>query len=326
MYKRYAFLIIGTIKRWLHSKAQRLYEWQFSPYYWKCISIWETIKFFFQKLFFTLRGQAHEQRESFSIAREISKAIVAPALFAIFFIIILAVAVYFLSPLISPYISTNWLSFLLDIDQTTSKDLLGIIAQVAGVFLALYFTAVSVVASTVYARVPEEIRQLLTREKVGNLYICIVTFTVAVATLLLGKSVFGYSINALDMLVVMVLSIITIFSFIVLGLRIFSYFDPTKLAEYLGFDIARWFKAATPKRFQWDNPAFQQHYQKQAERLLMTYRKVTYLATHAEYFDGTVLTSLMIQPLLLFKLYINNKVHIPSNSNCLKKYTVIVIG
>jgi len=262
-----------------------------------------------------MKSRTREQRESFSIFRGISRAIVGPALLAIIFILVLAAIHYFLSP----YIVTSRLQFLLYLDEETSRNLLGIVAQVAGVFLALYFTAVSVVASTVYARVPGEIRELLTTEKVGNLYIQIVALTVAVATLLLGKSAFGFSINSLDMLVVMLLSIITIFSFVVLGLRIFSYFDPTKLAEYLGYDLARWFKAATPKGFQWNNPSFQHHYQKQAERLSMTYRKVTYLATHAEYFDGTVLTRLITQPLLLLQLYISDKMHIPSNSNWFKK-------
>jgi hypothetical protein len=262
-----------------------------------------------------MKSRTRNKRESFSIFREISRVIVGPALFAIVLVIVLAVINYFLSP----YIITSRLQFLLNLGQETSRNLLGIIAQVAGVFLALYFTAVSVVASTVYARVPGEIRELLTKEKVGNFYIQFVALTVAVATLLLGKSAFGFSINAPDMLVVILLSIITIFSFIVLGLRIFSYFDPTKLAEYLGFDLVRWFKAATPKGFQWSDPSFQDYYRKQAEHLLMTYRKVIYLATHAEYFDGIALVRLITQPLLLLQLYISDKTCIPSNSNWFKK-------
>ena len=198
------FSIRGTIKRWLHSKPQRLYGWQFSPYYWKLISGWQRIKFTFETRFFTMKSRTRDQRESFSIFRGISRAIVGPALFAIVFIIVLAAINYFLST----YVTTSRLQFLPDLDQETSKNLLGVVAQVAGVFLALYFTAVSVVASTVYARVPGEIRELLTKEKVGNLYIQIVALTVAVAILLLGKSAFGFLINALDMLVVILLSII----------------------------------------------------------------------------------------------------------------------
>jgi len=303
------------MKRWLHSKPQRLYEWQFSPYYWKLISGWQRIKFIFETRFFTMKSRTREQRESFSIFRGISRAIVAPVLFAIVSIIVLAVINY----LLEPYIIASQIQFLNNLDQETSKDILGIIAQVAGVFLALYFTAVSVVASTVYARVPGEIRELLTKEKVGNLYIQIVAFTVAVATLLLGKSAFGVSINVFDMFVVTLLSIITIFSFIVLGRRIFSFLDPTEPAKSLGNDLVRWFESATPKNFQWNNPSFQAHYQKQAERQLMTYRKVAYLSTHAEYFDGTALVRLTTQPLSLLQVYISDKTHIPTNSKWFKE-------
>jgi len=307
--------IRGTIKRWLHSKPQRLYEWQFSPYYWKLISGWQRIKFTFETRSFTLKSRTHDQRKSFSILKEILRAIVWPVIFAIVSVIVLAVINY----LLEPYIIASQIQFLNNLDQETSKDILGIIAQVAGVFLALYFTAVSVVASTVYARVPGEVRELLTKEKVGILYIRIVALTVAVATLLLGKSAFGFSINVFDMFVVTLLSIITIFSFIVLGLRTFSFLDPTEPAKYLGNDLVRWFKSATPKNFQWNDPSFQDYYQKRAERLLMTYRKVIYLATHAEYFDGTALVRLIKQPLLLLQIYISDKTRIPSNSNWFKK-------
>jgi len=303
------FSIRGAIRRWLRNKPQRLYEWQFSPHYWKIISVWQRIKFTFETRSFSAKSRIREQRESFSILGEISKAIAAPVLLAIIFIAVLAAIDYSLSPF----------PVLFNLDEETSKNLLGIVAQVAGVFLALYFTAVSVVASTVYAKVPGEIREPLIKEKVGNLYIRAVALTVAVAILLLGKSAFGFSISFLDMSIVIFLSIIAVFSFIVLGLRIFSYFDPTRLAEYLGYELARWFKAATPKGFQWRNPSFQYHYQKQAEQLLMTYRKVTYLATHMEYFDGAILTRLATRPLLLLQLYISYKMCIPSNSNWFKR-------
>ena len=301
--------IRSTTRRWLRSKPQRSYELQFSPHYWKLISVWQRIRFTFETRFFGAKGRVREQREAFSILRDICRVIAVPVLLAVIFIAILAAIDYSLSPF----------PVLFSLDQETSKYLLGIVAQVAGVFLALYFTAVSVVASTVYARVPGEIRELLMKEKVGNLYIRGVALTVAVSILLLGKSAFGFSISSLDMAIVMLLAIVAVFSFVVLGLRILSYFDPTRLAEHLGYDLGRWFKAATPKGFQWKNPSFQYHYQKQAEWLLMTYRKVTYMATHAEYFDGTMLTRLATQPLLLLQLYVSYKARIPSNSNWFKK-------
>jgi len=121
------FSIISTIKRWAHSKPQRLYEWQFSPHYWKLISGWQRIKFALETRFFTMKSRTRNQRESFSILGEILKTIVWPVIFAIVSVIVLAVINY----LLEPYIIASQIQFLNNLDQETSKDILGIIAQVA---------------------------------------------------------------------------------------------------------------------------------------------------------------------------------------------------
>ncbi len=45
------------------------------------------------------------------------------------------------------------------------------IAQIGGVFIALYFTAVTAAASAIYSQVPNNIIDLLARDRVGNVYI-----------------------------------------------------------------------------------------------------------------------------------------------------------
>jgi hypothetical protein len=63
--------------------------------------------------------------------------------------------------------------------------LLEAVAAVSGVFLALYFTAVSTVAASVYVNVPHDIRALIVRDRLGNLYVPGVAFTIALSVLLL---------------------------------------------------------------------------------------------------------------------------------------------
>lgn len=305
--------IKSTIKRWLRSKHQRTYEWQFSLHYWKAVERWRWIKFVFGTRLFGMRGWTRTQRESFSILVEIFKTIFWQVIFAIALVSVLAVISYFLTP----YIVAS--KFLPSLNYETSTDFLGIVAQVAGVFLALYFTAVSVVASTVYARVPGEIRELLTRERVGNLYIRIVALTVAVAALLLVKGALGFSIGILDVVFTGLLTVIAVFSFVSLGMRTFYFFDPTRLAEHLGYDLVRWLKAATPKGFQWHNSSFQAYYQKQAEQVLLTYRNVVTMAVNDSHFDGKALSQLILRPLMLLKLYTEKKASIPSESYWFKR-------
>lgn len=302
--------ILRTLLRWARSSSQRRYELQFSPHYWRLLQRWQAIRFGFGKRLFTASGWARSQRESFSILRSIFETIFGQVLLAIALVSALAG----LDLLIAQFAAE-----MPSLDQVASRSVLSVVAQVAGIFLALYFTAVSVVASTAYAQVQSDIRDLLTREKIGNLYIRIVALTVAVAILLLTKNALGFSLGILDLSVVALLAVIAVFSFVLLGMRAFHFFDPTKLVEYLGYELVRWFQAATPKGFQWQNPSFQAHYQKQAEGVLMTYRNVVYLATQEKYFDGKALVQLILQPLILLQLYVKKKRSIPSESHWFKR-------
>ncbi|MBC8274130.1 MAG: hypothetical protein H8E40_04095 [Chloroflexi bacterium] len=312
--KRVREPVWNTMRRWASNKPQRTYEWQFSPFYWKLLGFRESIKFAVGKIFFTMRDWTRTRRESLAIALEIFKTIIGQVFVAILLVGALTAVDIFLMP----HFTKN-IAFLPVINQETAADFLGVIAQVAGVFLALYFTAVSVVVSTVYARVPSEIRELLIKEKVGNYYIRSVTLTVAVATLLLAKGAFGFSLDLLDIIIVALLAVVVIFSFIPLGIRIFYFFDPTRLTEYLNYELASWFRAATPKGFQWRNPSFQTHYQKQTERILITYRNIVSMTVKEATVGGVALVRLIMQPLILLKLYAEKKSSIPSESFWFKR-------
>jgi hypothetical protein len=67
------------------------------------------------------------------------------------------------------------------LNNSTYVSLLSTVAQISGIFLGLYFTAVGVVVSAVYSRVPGDVRALLVQEKTGNLYLRIVALLCAVA-------------------------------------------------------------------------------------------------------------------------------------------------
>lgn len=305
--------VMGSIGRWLRCNPQHNYERQFSPRYWNSKARWQRIKFIIGKNVFGMRSWNSSQRQSFFILIEIIKTVFWKVILAVVLVCILAVVDHFLSPHIAA------IRFLPQLDSETTRDFLGIVAQVAGIFLGLYFTAISVVASTVYAKVPGEIRELLTKEKVGNLYIGIVALTVAVATLLLVKGAIGFSIGILDVLLVALLIVMAIFSFVLLGMRIFNFFDFTELAKQLDSELVHWFSAATTKGFEFDEPSFQAHYQRQAERALRTYSGVVMLALEDKHFSGKALTELISRPLLLLQLYVKNKALIPSESQWFRR-------
>jgi len=302
----------NKIRRWL-SKPQRIYEWQFSRRFWNLTGKWQRLKFSVTTRIFGLRSWDVSQRQSFFIGLEITKTIFWQVAWAIVLVVILGVVNHFLAPYIA------MIHFLPQMDAEAINSFMGIVAQVAGVFLGLYFTAISVVASTVYARVPGEIRELLTKEKVGNLYIRAVALTVAVASLLLAKAGIGFSISILDVLLAILLILMAIFSFVRLGMRIFYFFDFTELSKQLDSELVHWSRSATTSGFRFYDPTFQAHYQKQAERALRTYGGVVILAIEDKHFDGRALAELMARPLILLQVYAKNKSSIPSDSQWFRK-------
>jgi hypothetical protein len=168
--------------------------------------------------------------------------------------------------------------------------LFGTIAQIAGIFLGLYFAAVSGIAAAVYADVPGEVRLLLTREKLGNVYIKIVAFLGAFALVLSTAVVLGIGIGLASVAVVGVLSALSIFAFVILGLRAFYFFSPDTLAGYVINDVVPLFQASRRGRFGSKSRAIPYNYQRQAEDLLSTFRAVVSLsATRASVTERSLL-------------------------------------
>ncbi len=60
-------------------------------------------------------------------------------------------------------------------------------------FLAVYFTVVSVVAGAIYAEVPHEVRMLLGRDRWGSFFLKFIAASTAVSLLLLGSRGLGWT-------------------------------------------------------------------------------------------------------------------------------------
>ena len=107
------------------------------------------------------------------------------------------------------------------------------LAQIGGVFIALYFTAVTAAAGAIYAQVPNNVRDLLTRERVGNIYIRYLTLTTFLPLCLIALHLFGLEPLRLALPVLVAMAGMGIVAFATLGRRAFDLFDPTRLAGSL---------------------------------------------------------------------------------------------
>lgn len=244
-----------------------------------------------------------------------------PAIFAIFLVVGLEVFDrFFFTPIVAPHIFPAWSKLSSQIDASALTTTVSTLAQIAGVFLGLYFTAVSVIASTIYAKVPGDVRSLLVEERLGNFYIRFVALLGAVSVILLAASSLGYDPGIFSIVLVNFLGVVSILSFVVLGQRTFYFFDPTRLAGFLVSDIDRWIRLATPKGYQWLDGSFQAHYQQQAGKKIQTLRNVVSLASEKEYqyLQGEPLSALISSLLLLSQRYADQKGSIPTLSNWFK--------
>jgi hypothetical protein len=202
---------------------------------------WQFLLFLFGKHRFEAAGWFQEQRTSLFMLVHFIRTILGQVFLAIFLVVGLEVLEHlFLAPGGSFWRFALSLGFVhqlklllnhfgivpsrMQLDSSTYVSLASTVAQIAGIFLGLYFTAVGVVVSAVYSRVPGDVRALLVQEKTGNFYMRIVALLCAVAFLMLVIHTLGFPIGILNLSLLTVLGMIAIFSFIELA-GVFSTFS-----------------------------------------------------------------------------------------------------
>lgn len=116
----------------------------------------------------------------------------------------------------------------------------GVAVGAEAAFLALFFTTVGVIASTAYARVPGEIRGLFVRERTSLIYVWNVAVALLVGLALLTMPLVAHrSPHGLTVLMFAVLTAFSVLSLVVLGTRLFNFFDLSTLSLPLRHRFAR---------------------------------------------------------------------------------------
>ncbi len=302
---------LRSLKRWWDFPQLRRYQWQSSPIYWRLKRAGELIRFQFKKRRFKVRSFLRGTIESTSIFGQVVRVISWRLVFSI----ILVFAFFLLDHVVlrwRPAWISTWLH--LSLQKDAQRDFLTTLGGAAAAFLALYFTAISVVVSTAYARTPGTIRSLIIWEEVGSVYFRILAQFAGVVTVMLAALAFGYQIGPLSTLLAGFLCLFSIFGFVVLGARSFAYFDRSALVDLLNRRILREIEAVTPIGYQWTDQSFQSHHQRQAEQLLGGYSDLVTTASEKEKLHGKGLVELGRGLLVVLSVYAKDKIRIPSSS------------
>jgi hypothetical protein len=108
-------------------------------------------------------------------------------------------------------------------------NLLATIAGTTGVFLGLYFTALTVVMSSMFSTDSPEVRAVIVEEQVSNTYLRTLTALLSFSLTALALQAMGFKLGRMLLLAIATLSILGIFSFLLLGLQAFMFFDYTRI-------------------------------------------------------------------------------------------------
>lgn len=200
------------------------------------------------------------------------------------------------------------------IDRGSYAILLQSVAAVTGVFLALYFTAVSTVAATVYSEVPHDIRDLMLRDKLGNFYVRAVAFLSTLAVFLLVEESAGGAAYHLALPIVALLAAFAIFAFITLGQRAFYFSDPTVLSQLVVGDFLRWLSDAIAGGWRWTDASFQEHYRRRARRDLNSLNALLAFSRSHEFVRDDSERSVISWFVNLLQAYLARKATVPTRS------------
>lgn len=195
-----------------------------------------------------------------------------------------------------------------------SRQFVGTITEVGATLLALYYAAVSIVASTVYARLRSDVLSLLVRERVNSTYSRLVALATCYGALLLLAQALGYEPGLVSLLALGVLSAIAILSFMSIGMRAFYFFDPNLLMGYAIVDLRDHISTAIAPRFGWSEPAFQDHARRSASSTLDTCAAVIESTSQKGQLQAALPDS-VISAIRFMALYAENKHRIPSDSH-----------
>ena len=118
-------------------------------------------------------------------------------------------------------------------EVNTYGTLLEAVIGVGGVFIGLYYAAISAIGSAMYAKVPNNIRDLFAHERVGIAYMRLLASLTSFGVCLLAFHTAGFEPIILAIPLLIAGAGLMIVGFVRLGARAFNLFDPTTLSYSL---------------------------------------------------------------------------------------------
>lgn len=192
--------------------------------------------------------------------------------------------------------------------------LLEAIIGVGGVFIGLYYTAISTIGGAIYARVPNNIRDLLAQEQVGNAYMRLLASLTSFAVCLLAFHTLGLDPIVLAIPLLILGAGVMIIGFVRLGARAFYFFDPTILSDRLFKQLFQCHRQVQAGGYRWFDRSFQNHAHRRAQTTIDTLATVSEIAAKEPHLNGRPFAGLCKNLLIFLCDYERGKKSIPTDS------------
>ncbi len=231
--------MILSVKNYLNKKK----------FFWRIVNFWKnSLVFPLWKNFYITRDIYREERISESILQRSVLSLVLNLAYAAVFI-----GIFEYLYTIFPY------TFPFQLDAPSINDLLQTTITVTGVFLGLYFTAVSAIAGNLFIQAPKNLQDLFLRERKGKQYIRTLARTTIISLGYLLLQIFKYPVSPLGPIIVVVLAAYAVIRFLSLGSRVFYFLHPSETINAVTFDISSHIRRVAVHGFCWDKDFLQNH-------------------------------------------------------------------
>ena len=240
-------------------------------------------------------------------------------------VILFSIVLEFTNPFFVSLLSSTWFPKI-GVTVPNGSDYITFLASVigvGGVFIGLYYAAIISVCGANYAKVPNNIRELLAKEQEGNAYMRNLALLTFFSVCLLTFHIVGRKPLILATPLVLIGAGYMILGFVRLCARTFRLFDPTILAGTIIKRLQQSHRQIQVGGYRWSDPSFQAHFHKVAQDDIDRIITVSNLAADEEmHLSGKPFADLCKNLLIFLRRYAKVKKSIPTNSLWYKQRNV----
>jgi len=195
-------------------------------FYWRLRTLGYKLLFWVGVRKFNYQNSVRDKKEKYVGLRNLFQITQMQLMSALLFAALLQIV----DPIVYNFYNLTFLKIPDDSDYVT---FMVTISGIGGVFIGLYYAAISTIGGSIYAKVPNNVRDLLAQERIGNVYMHFLSFTTFLGVSLVSFRVLGFERVYLAIPVMLIGAGIGIIAFVKLGQRAFYLFDPTALSHHL---------------------------------------------------------------------------------------------